>query len=241
MGYDLNFDAAGQPIGKANDRPQPGPLTLSGIEVKDVSVKGSKLVLHAERVALVADAQGVLERRPLISTTLMFGTVQKQYRAKEALKITIQADAGGSFDSPLRAVFANGLAELSASAPRAWRCYAKAYLGAGADANSPASVLDACIDAAREGAPPADAPPTLLTQPQPRGTRQAAELHVAGVSEVYILVDAHGVPIDYQVVHPLGAGLDEDTLEALSHCRFAPGTRGGLPVVAGIHFSMQYR
>ncbi len=242
MGYSLDFDASGRPVGKPSDLPRPGPLTLSGIDVHDVAVKGTKLVLHAERVALVGNSQGTLERRSLVSTTLMFGTFQKQYRSKEMVKITLEADATGSFDGPLQAVFANGLAELASSVPGAWRCYAKTYFVADPPDARAADAVDACVEQTAGGnSPAADAPPRVLTQPRLHGTREAAELQVSGVSEVYVWVDAHGTPSNFQVVKPLGAGLDEDTLQALSQCDFAPATRGGTPVAAGLHFSMQFQ
>ena len=241
MGYNLDFDPAGQPLGKPGDRPLPGPLTLSGIEVKDVSIKGSKLILHAERVALVANADGVLERRSLLSTTHMFGTMQKEYRSKDMVKITILAAPNGSFDAPLHALFANGLADLAPSVPPAWRCYAKAYFAADPAAKSPASSLAACVEQTIYTSSRPETPPTLVTQPQAHGTREAAELKVSGESEVSIRIDAQGTPINFQIVRPLGAGLDEDLLGALSRCRFAPATRGGLPVQAGLDFSMQYQ
>jgi TonB family protein len=242
MGYVLDFDSAGQPLGKGGDRPEPGPLTLSGIEVDDVAVKGRKLIIHAERIALVADAQGMLQRRALLNTTLMFGTFQKEYRSREMVKISVETGPNGSFDVPLHAIFANGLGELASSAPPAWRCYADAYFaGAPAD-KEPADMVKECVDETTHASPVrADTAPSMLTQPQPRGTRQAAELHVSGESAVYILIDAHGLPSDFQIVRPVGAGLDEDTLQALSQCRYAPATRNNVPVAAGIHFTMQYR
>jgi hypothetical protein len=242
MGYSLDFDASGTPIGKPSDLPRRGPLTLSGIEVLDVSVKGTKLVLHAERVALVADARGVLERRPLLSTTLMFGTMKKQYRAKEMIKISIQADREGSFDAPLRAVFANGLGELAASTPTSWRCYAAAYFVVDPSGRPPADSLRACIqESIYSSSRDDDTPPAIATQPRPHGTREAAELQVSGETSVAIRIDARGTPIGYQIVRPLGAGLDEDTLQALSECHYLPATRGGVPVTGGFDFSMQYR
>ena len=244
MGYTLDFDASGQPIGRAKDRPQPGPFTLSGIEVHDLAIKGAKLVLHAERIALVADLDGSLKRRTMLSTTLMLGTMQKQYRAKEMVKITVQADAGGSFDAPLHAIFANSLDDLALSAPPAWRCYAGIYLTRNPAAQPTVQRVNYCVESAAKAEAPdmqADATPTMLTQPEPRGTREASELGISGETEVFLLVDAHGIPRDFQIIRPLGGGLDEDTLQALSQCRFAPATRDGVPVSSGLLFSMQYR
>ena len=242
MGFDLNFDATGKPIGNASDQPHPGPLTLSGVDVQDVSVKGNRLVLHAQHVALVADAQGVLEPRPLVQTTRMYGTVQKQFRSKEIVKISIEADSSGSFDAPVRAVFANGLAELAPAAPPYWRCYSDAYFVGDATGRSTADMVESCAKKpVNPSSAAADTQPRILTQPQPRGTREAMELHVSGISEVYIEVNAHGIPTGSQIVKPLGAGLDEDALQALAQCRFAPATLDGVPVAAGIFFSMQYR
>jgi TonB family protein len=225
------------------DLPQPGPLTLSGIDVSDISVKGKTLVLEAQRVALVAGKDGRLERRGLLSTTLMYGTMQKEYRTKEMVKITIHADATGSFDAPLKAIFANGLADLAPSVPSYWRCYASGYFQEGVGSGDAQRVVADCVDQLGKLNPTSteDSAPDMLTQPQPQGTREAAELGVAGESEVHIVVRPGGNPTDFQIVRAVGAGLDEATLQALSECRFKPATRNGVAVASGLAFSLRYQ
>jgi hypothetical protein len=241
MGFALEFDATGKPMGR--DLPQPGPLTLSGIDVSDISIHGKKLMLEAQRVALVAGKDGRLERRGLLSTTLMFGTMQKEYRAKEIVKIVVHADATGSFDAALKAIFANGLADLALSVPPYWRCYASGYFRDGAGGADAQQAVSGCLDRA-DGLDPStgdDSAPDILTEPQVHTTREAAELHVAGEAEVHLVVRPDATPTGFQIVRPIGAGLDEFILQALSECRFKPAKRNGTAVASGLAFSMQYQ
>jgi TonB family protein len=239
-GFLLEFDASGQPMGR--ELAMPGPLTLSGIDVSNVSVQGKKLVLEAQRVALVAGADGRLERRGLLSTTLMFGTMQKKYRAKEMVKIVVQADDAGNFDAPLRAIFANGLAQLAHSAPPYWRCYASGYFEQ-TTGGDPQRTVEDCAErsGAFNAATDEDSAPDMLTEPSVHGTREAAELNVSGESRVHFVVRPSGTPTDFQVVRAVGAGLDEATLQAVSECRFKPAMRDGIAIAAGLDFSMQYK
>ena len=111
----LEFDALGKPMKAAH----PGPLTLSGIEVTSVSVKGNAMVIHGSRVALVATADGRLERQTPESSTGIAFSLRKNnvFKAKEEMKLTLHADAQGSFEGAVKAIFADGLKEFSTSVP----------------------------------------------------------------------------------------------------------------------------
>jgi hypothetical protein len=63
---------------------------------------------------------------------------------------------------------------------------------------------------------------------------------LTGVSTIYLTIEANGAPSDFQVIEPLGAGLDEETLETASHFVFRPATQDGMPVPAGFLMNASY-
>jgi hypothetical protein len=241
MGRELEFDGAGHLMGDPRkDGNVEGPVTLSGVDVTGVSVKGAVLTVHGERVALVADARGRLGRTGLFSTTSLVGTMlHRRYKGKEEVKIIVRADQAGSFDPALKAVFANGLVELATSMPPYWSCYAQGYFAKDVPDVEAERIVNDCVqrDTPSDGA---DSSPEMTHAVQPQGTREAAELGVSGESRVHIVVTGRGVPTRFQVVRAVGAGLDESTLQALAQSTFAPATKDGVPVAAGLKFGIDY-
>jgi TonB family protein len=73
-----------------------------------------------------------------------------------------------------------------------------------------------------------------------QGTREASELGAAGISQVHFVVGPHGVPLRFQVVRAVGAGLDEATLQTVSESRFKPAMKDGVAVAADSDLSVTY-
>jgi hypothetical protein len=236
----LEFDAAGQPLKVAH----PGPLTLSGIDVRSVSVKGTKMVISGNRIGLVAVAGGRLERRLITSTTLILPSLlkDKEFKAAEEMKLTVHADASGNFDAPLKAIFADGLAEFSTSVPEYWRCYANGYFAKEMSDTDATETTDACLrergmDTEVRGG--GEFSQTRIVSPSPmHAPSQAYELGVHGECVARLLISKEGVPVLLQIVRPVGAGLDEEVLQALSRYRFKPATLDGSAVRSAFDFTM---
>ncbi len=235
----LAFDGAGKPVKTAS----PGALTLGGINVTGVSLRGKRLGISGERVALVADANGVLQRQTPRSSTVIVGSLmpkdKRVFKAKEEMKITVEADGQGSFDAALNMVFANGLAELATSVSPYWSCYAEGYFKREMPVDQAQKVVQECVrrgDSAqvKQGEPVEGefVPPRMTSSVPPSFPPEAAELGVQGMSYVHCTVTRKGVCDGYQVVQALGAGVDEAMLSYLYQAHFEPGTKDGVPVSA---------
>jgi TonB family protein len=74
------------------------------------------------------------------------------------------------------------------------------------------------------------AAPSLISKVEPEYTKEAREKKLSGNVLLSIVVGADGVPSDIKVVSPLGLGLDEKAIQAVSRWRFRPGTKSGVPV-----------
>jgi TonB family protein len=248
MGPNLEFDGAGKLLGTAHQ----WPFTLSGIDVTGVSVQGKELVIRANRVALVANSEGVLERRNLSSTTRIFPSLRRgdgnKFIANLEVKLVVHADEDGSFDQALKAIFANGFRELAATVPPYWSCYAEGYFAEGTTAIKAEQTVEDCVkrrslsgteaESYRGQAAFADA--QIVSAVAPTFTQLAASVGVDGVSHVRFTVTQQGIPVGFQVVRAVGAGMDEETLKAASESKFQPATMNGVPVTSDLDVSQAY-
>jgi TonB family protein len=235
----LEFDGAG----KLLSNPRLAPVTLSGVDVRSAAIEGKSLVIHGLRVALVAKEDGKqgLERR----------VIQRgRSHESEDLKITVQPDSTGSFDAALAMIFADGLAELSSSVPVYWKCYAASYFGPENIKNNAEKEVEHCVTAVdastMTGAEPAYnvggkiLPPKMTVQTNFKYSPTALQMEINGTAVVHLRIGTDGVPVGIQVVRALGAGLDEQALDAASHDRFSPATREGVAVPVNVDIEARF-
>ena len=239
----LAFDADGQPIGESRH----GSLTLSGIDVRSVSVHGNLLTVHGERVALVASSDNRLERHKIENVTLMFATFQKKFVAHEDISLTVQADAKGSFEAALKTIFADGLAELATSVPVYWKCYAEGYFARSLPGPDAEKTVSACVEARSfaavnsAGSGEDFTELKVLSTVPPQFTPVAAALRVGGVSQVNVTVTERGEPLGFQIIHAIGAGLDEQSLAAVYQYKFQPATKSGKAIRSNFTLTINYQ
>lgn len=72
--------------------------------------------------------------------------------------------------------------------------------------------------------------PRPLAMPDPDYTEQAREAKLQGMCVLKLIVGADGKPRDIRVIRPLGMGLDEKAIAAVSQWTFAPATKDGTAV-----------
>jgi len=73
-------------------------------------------------------------------------------------------------------------------------------------------------------------PPIPLNSVQAEFSDEALRKNIQGVCLVTVIVDVHGRPQNPRVVRPLGHGLDERALEAVTKYVFKPAMKGKVPV-----------
>lgn len=71
--------------------------------------------------------------------------------------------------------------------------------------------------------------PVLVKKVEPAYSKEALEAKISGAVVVEMVVSAEGVPGRIRVLRPLGYGLDEAAVEAVSQWRFMPAKREGVP------------
>jgi TonB family protein len=83
--------------------------------------------------------------------------------------------------------------------------------------------------------------PQLVSKVEPEYSEEARKAKYSGTVLLSIVVDEHGLPRNIKVVRPLGLGLDEKAIEAVSHWRFRPGMKGGRPVATQAQVEVNFR
>ena len=83
--------------------------------------------------------------------------------------------------------------------------------------------------------------PTLLSKAEPEYSEQARQAKYSGTVLLSIVVDPNGMPRDIKVVRPLGMGLDEKAIEAVSKWRFRPGIKDGIAVPVRAQVEVSFR
>jgi TonB family protein len=83
--------------------------------------------------------------------------------------------------------------------------------------------------------------PSLISKVEPKYSEQARDAKYSGSVILSIVVDSEGVPRDIKVVRPLGLGLDQAAIDAVSQWRFKPGMKGGKPVAVRAQVEVSFR
>ena len=72
--------------------------------------------------------------------------------------------------------------------------------------------------------------PRVISKAEPEYSEEARKARFQGSVVYTLVVEADGQPSGIRVIRPLGMGLDEKGIEAVSKWRFAPGMKDGVPV-----------
>ncbi|MCS7023826.1 MAG: energy transducer TonB [Bryobacteraceae bacterium] len=83
--------------------------------------------------------------------------------------------------------------------------------------------------------------PTLVYKVEPEYSEEARKAKFQGTVVLYVVVDEKGFPRDLRVLRPLGLGLDEKAIEAVSKWRFRPGYKDGKPVPVAATIEVNFR
>ena len=75
---------------------------------------------------------------------------------------------------------------------------------------------------------------------EPSFSTKPNEAFVEGTVTLSIVIDAHGLPTDLQVLKGLNAGQDRSAMDAVKQWRFQPGTRGGKAVNVRVNVQVDF-
>jgi TonB family protein len=84
-------------------------------------------------------------------------------------------------------------------------------------------------------------PPRVSIKVEPDYTEEARHARFAGTVIVFVVVDSNGEPRNLRVIRPLGLGLDEKAIEAVSQWKFQPGLKDGEAVAVQATIEVNFR
>ena len=88
--------------------------------------------------------------------------------------------------------------------------------------------------------PPCATPPRVIKSPDPKYSKEARKQNIEGITVLWLIVGADGLPRDIRVVRSVGYGLDEEAIRAAKKWRFKPSTMDGKPVPMQINIDVDF-
>jgi TonB family protein len=226
LGDELEYDQNGALHGTAMQ----GSWTLANVEIK-------KIAVTAQGIAIVGNRKGTFFRdgKPNL------GNVGKLNI--HVTKLNSDADDEATLHQLLSKIFMEPSEDLRPLVPVYWQTYF-----AGGDSKSRIAAWKAAvpedINRVSTKSDPAGLgvkPPKVVYQKEPDYTKEAALIHTEGVSHLGTIIDNTGKPGNIVILEPLGMGLDEQAILALSQWKFQPAMKGGQPVPVQIVLEMDFR
>jgi TonB family protein len=83
--------------------------------------------------------------------------------------------------------------------------------------------------------------PIVVFKVEPEYSEEARKAKYSGAVLLSLVIDEHGNTRDIKVVRPLGLGLDEKAIEAVSKWRFRPAMKGGRAVAVSANVEVTFR
>ena len=217
-----------------------GPWTVDGqLMVEDVQLRGGRLLIKGRRIHRVFDSQ----HNPQDELSRVENGHDKQSKDREKvlrhlkveIEIELPSDKPGQkeISSAMHSVFVTGSDSMLDIVPSYWRAYFAKQEG------KPVPPMKESVYTfkARGGM----SPPRAIYQPDPEYAEEARRAKYQGTDVLSLIVDPSGAPRDLQVVMPLGLGLDEKAVEAVSTWKFKPAQKDGEPVSVLLNVEVQFR
>lgn len=217
-----------------------GPWTLDGqLEVEDVQLHGAHLLIKGRRIHRVFDAQ----HNPQDELSRVENGQDKQSKDREKalrhLKVEIEIELPNDkpdqkdISTAMHAVFVFGSESMLDVVPSYWHAYIAKQEG------KPVPPVKGPVYTFKPGG--GMSPPHAIYQPDPEYSDEARKAKYQGTDVLSLIVDSSGAPRDLQIVIPLGLGLDEKAIEAVSAWKFDPAQKDGNPVSVLINVEVQFR
>jgi TonB family protein len=221
----LQFDQAGVIQGKS----LPMSFTLAGIEITRVRLKPNELLLDGRRVGLTF--KGNTPQRVVLRT-------ENLSSHDEAIHLEIAGSPSADYSAALDAILTTDLAELIPLMPIQWRKFAiEAF--APTLANPGVEVVKANRSVKKDSG--GVTAPRVLYAPEPHFTTYAKAMKMSGNCLVSLQIDTEGKPVNVSILRPIGLGLDEQAIVAVSQYRFKPAMENGEPVIVEMKVEVNFQ
>jgi TonB family protein len=226
-GNDLEYDSNGAVLGDVKQN----PWTLSNVKI-------AKVLVTNHGIEIVGRRMGAWYRD---------GKPELLEAGKLRVHVSMP-NSGAATQATLHPIFNKIFMEagedLRPMVPKCWQAYLS-----GSDSKARSEAWQAMLEKdnnpailKKSGAPAgAINAPRAISTPDPHYTKEAETHHIEGTSVLSMVVNTNGTASNIAVMRPLGMGLDEQAVLAISQWRFQPGTKDGQPVRVQINVEVTFR
>jgi TonB family protein len=153
--------------------------------------------------------------------------------AESVTATTSPSHAAKLLKDALDSIFAPGIDDrLKAAMPAFWKLYYQsAAANTGFRPSDPAVLRQNMVDKKAK----------LITVFEPQSNEYAQAHAVSGMALYHTVIGADGKPTEIAVGRPIGFGLDENAVEAISKASFEPAIKDGKPVPVLLELTVQFR
>jgi TonB family protein len=221
----------------------PGSWTVCGrILVKKVVVREDRLQLEGNRVIYRFDEH---ERRLTPSN--------ERDHVAIAIRLSSMLNSADEASAVLSRVFAMSPGEVIGTAPPYWRAYlTQETAGQGPQNDQAPDTVGQKQSAGDTVATSSEGEqvlnvggdvtaPRAQFAPEPEFTDAARKRRFQGTLGLDVIIDRTDKVRAVNIKHPLGLGLDEAAVNAVSTWRFSPATRNGQPVAVAVYVEVSFR
>jgi TonB family protein len=229
------------------DAPE-GPWTIDGeIAVEKVHLNGNVLEIRGRRINVIFDSRS----KPVDQLTTLDQNSGKERKKMEKflreqqvhveIELPSPAPSQDEIAIPIHAVFLLVGESMKEVVSPFWRGYFAGLEGTPAGARpSPRGDVYRVSSPGAQKSGGVSAPRPILN-PDPEYSDFARKAKYQGTVVVWMIVDPSGATRDIQVVRPLGLGLDEKALAAISTWTFEPAQKDGKPVAVEVNVEVSFR
>jgi TonB family protein len=222
-----------------------GTWTSDGqVEVRDASLNGSVLSIKGRRIYQVYDAKS---KQFVDALSLLPTYPEKQQKDLERMlrrrQVEIQIEMPPTPDpreipETLHAVFLAPYEPVSAVVP----VYYHDFFANGESASHSVNGVAGVVRVVSPGDKPGQvSPPHAASTPAPEYSEAARQLKYQGTVVISLVVDPSGAVRNPQIAVPLGLGLDDKAIAAVSQWKFDPAQKDGKPVAAAIGVQVEFK
>ncbi len=226
-GNDLEYDSNGAVLGDVKQT----PWTLANVKI-------AKVVVTSHGIEIVGNRVGAWYRdgKPELFEL-------GKLRIHVSMPIS-DADTQATLRPIFKKIFMEAGEDLRPIVPPCWQAYLD-----GSDSKTRSEAWQAILE--KDNNPPilrksgfpagAIVGPRAISTPDPHYTREAESHHIEGTSVLAMVVNANGTASNIAIMRPLGMGLDEQAVLAISQWKFQPGTKDGQPVRVQVNVELTFR
>jgi TonB family protein len=249
----LSYDSAGSP---ANASAASGEWTMDGfVRVKSLDLSGQHLTIKADRLPVVNGGRSFQVNN------------EKENSLRIEVKFDPGAITGDKVDTALSRIFLTTQDRLANVVPDYWKpCVLAASTGQGGKQYHACSfppgfsAIPGVVYSSQETPKSGEAssgesnisegtmfrpgkgvsPPRVLSQAAPEFSEPARRAKYRGTVVLSLVVDKMGQVRNIRILSPVGFGLDQKAVEAVSKWKFDPGRKDGEPVAVLIAVEVDF-